>query len=286
MAGEFTVRITIAIAASLALVSGAAAQPGWYAAAPSAPLAPSYVKSVLRAAGLRPASEPVLYGDRYVVRAIDPNGGTRRVVVDAEFGDIIRISAAQRRESASRFPWAAPRRWWEGDVSAVRPPAPIRGGRREGARTAAADPTQRSHPPVPRARPMTPPAAAAAQEPSAPAEATADTQGSAAQPQPTRPEPKEAAASDTGKPDTAALQTGSVNPTLPDKAETAAPDKQSAETPQRTASPRVILPGGPAPKAERGPEPEAGDAETSPPSAQASETARGAEALPPVQPLE
>jgi hypothetical protein len=262
------------------LASGAAsAQPGWYGEAPYAGLSSREVLATVRAAGLRPITHPGRYGDSYVVYARDRYGDTKRVMIDAEFGDIVRIVSVGRRPTA-RYGFGPPRRWWgDGDeVAVARPPAPI--GRRwrdpyderpraslraepdeefdetprprrpaarqphEAPHTAAVNPVERVQPPVPRARPAVPPA-----EAKAPA----------------------------AKPAHAAPAQAKATP------EPAAPQKPQATTPKQTAAPRVVYPGGPTPKSERAAE----TATRSPDAAEAPKAVpKGGIDLPPVQPLE
>jgi hypothetical protein len=89
--------------------SEAGAQPGWYR--PFAEVPPYEVYRILRARGLTPVSRPVLVGHDYVVQATDRQGDLKRVVVDAEFGDILRIVSLNRPPPPSAPPaWARPPR--------------------------------------------------------------------------------------------------------------------------------------------------------------------------------
>ncbi|MBN8920396.1 MAG: hypothetical protein J0H62_06845 [Rhizobiales bacterium] len=235
-------RVSIAAAVlSLALTASAAhAQPGWYRGSSRALIPPDYAMASVRAAGLRPVSPPSLVGRTYVVDAIDDEGDTRRVHVDASFGDVVRISGARYSRQPRVYGIAPPRRFYSGEEVVIRPPAPVRRWRdiddeddlpivrapraysygyaieppvqqrpaparpqqrREGA-TATVTPPQKT--PAPRSRPNAPAAV--------PAEATQH---------PAAAEPKPAA--------TAAKT----------------PAAQPAETPAKTTTPRVILEGGP-----------------------------------------
>lgn len=283
----------------LALASGtAAAQPGWYEVEPFGALPPSHIMAVLRAAGLQPVSRPVRRGDDYIVTAVDVDGDTKRVVVDAEFGDIVRITALRGSDIPSYRYRARPRQWqYDDEVVVIRPPASVprmrdaddAAARRrarihppqsppprakpsdaakqghEPARTAAINPVQPVRPPVPRSRPLVPPQTKAPATP-APAPEPAQAKASPAQEAPAK------AASPSEKPNTKP-----------------APEAGGA------AAPRVILPGGPKPKSERVSDKNSasnsGEAPAaSSPRPSAEDTARkpssgDATKLPPVQPL-
>ncbi len=87
----------------------AVAQPGWYR--PFAEVPPYEVVRLVRARGLTPVSRPMLVGPNYVVQATDRNGDLKRVVVDAEFGDILRVVSLNRPPPPSAPPaWARPPR--------------------------------------------------------------------------------------------------------------------------------------------------------------------------------
>ena len=72
----------------------AMAQPGWYR--PFAEVSPYDVVRILRARGLVPVSRPARIGPNYVVQAADRNGHLKRVVVDAGYGDIVRVISLNR----------------------------------------------------------------------------------------------------------------------------------------------------------------------------------------------
>ncbi|HVZ51071.1 MAG TPA: hypothetical protein VG986_03835 [Pseudolabrys sp.] len=69
--------------------------------APAAPapavamLAGADILASLRQIGLNPIGEPVLRGPYYVMHAYDPRGIEMRVVVDAQFGDVLSVSPAR-----------------------------------------------------------------------------------------------------------------------------------------------------------------------------------------------
>jgi hypothetical protein len=86
------------LALGLAAVVPATAQPIYSAPPPGYQpipgLAPSHVLAVVRAAGLRPLTQPARRGPRYVILAADAYGQQLRVVVDAHGGRILRIAPA------------------------------------------------------------------------------------------------------------------------------------------------------------------------------------------------
>ncbi|MBX6426638.1 MAG: hypothetical protein IRZ09_12040 [Variibacter sp.] len=310
-------RISIAAAAlSLALASGSAlAQPRWYGVESYGALSPHYLMSVVRAAGLRPVSRPVRLGRTYVVHAVDSYGDTKRVVIDAEFGDIVRITSAARPGGPPYgYRWGPPRRWYDDDLAGP----PPRGGRGSdpydpfewpGARIPDADEAREYH--DYNARPVSPderPARAkphgttqkregstaaanpaqrqqpplprsrppAQQNAKAPAEASAPSQPNPpAQPSPQQPSAPQAGAAEAGAP---AASGAPARPSAP-----SSPPKQ-APAPQ-AASPRVILPG-PTPKAEAAPEAGRKDGDPQAGSPAKPPEGGGVPALPPVQPLE
>jgi hypothetical protein len=53
---------------------------------------PQEVVTMLRSTRLMPVGQPVRRGDAYEVRAVDPYGQTVRVIVDAQYGDIISVT--------------------------------------------------------------------------------------------------------------------------------------------------------------------------------------------------
>jgi hypothetical protein len=90
--------VNIKVAVITALIgfgaTEAMAQPGWYQ--PFADVPPYEVMRLVRARGLNPVSRPMLVGPNYVVHAVDRNGEMKRVVVDAEFGEVLRVVSVNR----------------------------------------------------------------------------------------------------------------------------------------------------------------------------------------------
>ena len=72
----------------------AMAQPAWYR--PFAGVPPYEVVRIVRARGLVPVSRPARTGPNYVVQATDRNGHLKRVVVDAAYGNIVRVISVNR----------------------------------------------------------------------------------------------------------------------------------------------------------------------------------------------
>jgi hypothetical protein len=133
----------------------AVAQPGWYR--PFAEVPPYEVVRLVRARGLTPVSRPVLVGPNYVVQATDRNGDLKRVVVDAEFGDILSVVSLNRPPPPSAPPaWARPPRSLDPDDDdevASLPPAAIPQAK---PRTAAVTPLPRPRPALGPASPLLP----------------------------------------------------------------------------------------------------------------------------------
>jgi hypothetical protein len=133
----------------------AMAQPGWYR--PFAEVSPYEVVRILRARGLVPVSRPALVGPNYVVQATDRNGDLKRVVVDAEYGDIVRVISLNRPPPPPAPPaWARPPRPIapddDGDEVATLPPAAIPAR----PRTAAVTPLPRPRPALAAPGPVVP----------------------------------------------------------------------------------------------------------------------------------
>jgi hypothetical protein len=133
----------------------AMAQPGWYR--PFAEVSPYEVVRILRVRGLVPVSRPALVGPNYVVQATDRNGDLKRVVVDAEYGDIVRVISLNRPPPPPAPPaWARPPRPLapdDGDDEvATLPPAAIPAR----PRTAAVTPLPRPRPPLAAPGPVVP----------------------------------------------------------------------------------------------------------------------------------
>ena len=98
-------------------------------------LAGADILASLRQMGLNPIGEPVLRGPYYVMHAYDPRGIEMRVVVDAQFGDVLSVSPARplntvyapQYERAPRIIHVPPRDEHEGNAApdAARPPASV-----------------------------------------------------------------------------------------------------------------------------------------------------------------
>jgi hypothetical protein len=85
----------VGIAAAWAATTGsAAAQWGAYGSYRYGPVAlPAYaVAPALRAHGLRPVTQPLQTGRYIVVRAVDPEGQMVRVLINAEYGNILQVT--------------------------------------------------------------------------------------------------------------------------------------------------------------------------------------------------
>jgi len=139
------VKIKVAVMTLLLGLGGteAAAQPGWYR--PFAEVSPYAVVRILRARGLVPVSRPALVGRNYVVQATDRTGDLKRVVVDAAYGDIVRVISLNRPPTPQAPPASArsPRPLDDDDVATLAPgPIPAR------PRTAAVTPLPRPRPPL------------------------------------------------------------------------------------------------------------------------------------------
>ena len=265
-----------AIAVLLGLGCGQAlAQPGWYRDWPQYDgIPPHQVMRVVRASGLTPVSRPVLAGPNYVVDAIDRNGEMRRVVVDAEFGDIVRVRPL---DATARRPMPQPPGAWN------RPPRPPAGfDQDEVATLPPGGPPSRWQPgPPPRPRGDVPGARAPGGPPDViPAVPHADL-----------PDPADYAAPHqpphVGKPRTAAVTPArpplpKPRPALP-PAEPAVAKPDAAPTPQQAAAPRVVLPGGPTAKNDRAAEAAKAAASGEP---QAPASAASTSDIPPAQSFE
>jgi hypothetical protein len=102
----------------------AMAQRGWYR-----PFAegPRYeVVRMLRARGLVPVSRPARIGPNYMVQATDRKGDLKLVVVDAAYGDFVRVISLNRPPLPPAKPvWARPPRPLDDDDVATLAPAAI-----------------------------------------------------------------------------------------------------------------------------------------------------------------
>lgn len=242
------------------LAEDAGAQSG-YGPSGYGQLPPRHVIAAVRAAGMRALAPPVRSGPDYIVTAVDRYGVVRRVFVDAEFGDIVRMTVA--RPVAAAYPYVARRApAYDDDDLVIRPRTPFGAGLPEYA------------PPRPRAavpaRPL-PPRANVPNDPGGP-----DT--SAIVPPPSRKSAKPAAP-------TEATRNAAVNP-----AGKPATAKPAGAEQKPTAAPRVILPGGPTPKGEAAAAPKVEAAATSAapaaPSSAGTSSASTSSEIPPAQTLE
>lgn len=277
-----------ALAVVLALgASQAMAQPGWYEDGRGG-IPARQVSAIVRSTGLTPVTPPARVGPNYVVHAIDRNGETVRVVIDADFGDVVRIHPLGPR-MARPGPWnrwAGPRPYRQyGDLSdelGIRqwwnttPPRP-----RRSVPVARAPIGPDDAPPPPRPR-IDPPVITGA--PADPSDAPPPPAGAAAAAPETLPPPPPVNTARTGPdgpPPATALRSGepkmnrpSASASVPQSAKprpavatpAAAPlpkpkpsaeqmaAKPAASTPAEakpSAQPRVVLPGGPAAKSEK-----------------------------------
>jgi len=170
--------ITVAMASRLVL-----ADPLRLAqAAPGSTLPPSEIVLIVRAAGLRPTSEPALTGSTYVVRAVDPYATPIRVIIDARYGRILSVHRMAATEP-------------------VRPPFGALGMRDRSYRTDYARDDAGGLVP-PRSIPLRPPAAP-------------DRSLSAAPVHPPLPKPRAATAAETAKPAPAPDGAPAAQPRLP-----------------------------------------------------------------------
>jgi hypothetical protein len=165
----------------------AVAQPGWYR--PFAEVPPYEVMRLVRARGLIPVSRPVLVGPNYVVQATDRNGDLKRVVVDAEFGDILRVVSLNRPPPPPAPPaWARPPRSLDlddDDETGALPPGAVPQAK---PRTAAVTPLPRPRPALAAPSPLVPKPDASEQPASKPEVPAAEP------PKPAEPPPVTAAA--------------------------------------------------------------------------------------------
>jgi hypothetical protein len=169
--------VNIKVAVVTALIglaaSEALAQPGWYR--PFADVPPYEVMRLVRARGLTPISRPVLVGPNYVVQAADRNGDLKRVVVDAEFGHILRVVSLNRPPPPPAPPaWARPPRpldYDDDDVVSALPPGVIPQTK---PRTAAVTPLPRPRPALAAPSPVVPTPDASEQPASKPDAPAAD----------------------------------------------------------------------------------------------------------------
>lgn len=95
------------LAATLTLVGAASTKRAPAVAAEPAPA--RQVINATRAIGLSPLGEPVRRGTFYVLHAMDARGAEQRVVVDAEFGDILAITPLRGITAAAYAPPAVQR---------------------------------------------------------------------------------------------------------------------------------------------------------------------------------
>ena len=317
------IKIAVAVLAVALGSSAAAAQPRWYGFGPSeyGNVPPYHATRLVRAYGMRPVSSPVRMGRNYVVTAVDRYGQMRRVVVDARFGEVVRIVGVNR--DAPRYGFRGGPDYYYDDDVVVRPPRSL-GGWRDG------PPRPRARVPedfdrlgsTPRPRPdgSVPQASIPAdtgtgtvpqqesgrimeEEPAPPSRApdaarTPDAAGAAAAVEASAgdpgavqlPPPPRVERTPTPAPTPRARPQGENRRAATTPAQPVPPKPVPAErkppVPQnQTASPRVILPGGPAPKPERAGEP-AHPVTGARPGEAAAPSRAPSSALPPVNTLE
>jgi hypothetical protein len=228
--GVVNIKVAVVTAFIGLVASEALAQPGWYR--PFADVPPYEVMRLVRARGLTPVSRPVMVGPNYIVHATDRNGDLKRVVVDAEFGDILRVVSLNRPPPPSAPPaWARPPRSLDlddDDVVGGLPPAAIPQTR---PRTAAVTPLPRPRPALAAPSPVVPKPDASEQpasKPDAPAAEPAPVTAAAPAPAPRVVLP--------GGP--AAMQeTGGESRSAAPAVEPAAPDARAPEPPATSALP-------------------------------------------------
>jgi hypothetical protein len=232
-----------ALAVGLALSAGAAqAQLRPVSDVPYDAVSPAEAMAIVRSTGLRPLSAPFREGPYYVVHAMDSYGDTKRVVLDAEMGDVVRIRPL--RGYARTAPWYGRRptppefgggpRLWRDEANRMGPPPGVIGRpwREPPPRYGVLDDDDDDlRPPRGVARPQL-------QGPPLP-----PTAGLPPPPDPVRPPPPAA-----GAPANPAPRTANVTPTNPPL------PRERPATARSASTPRVILPGGPAPKEQAAPE--------------------------------
>ena len=163
------------------------------------------LSKILRANGLVPQATPVRNGEAYQVRAIDRRGRQVRVAIDARYGDILMVRpiVIVPPGAYGRRPYGPPPGYYDDDMPTgaigAYPPPPGAG------RAAALAP---AHPPVPRPKPATKPAAVAA----TPAPPQAAPAASAAPPTASAPEASPAPAANASPP---AASAPAAAPSLP-----------------------------------------------------------------------
>lgn len=242
------------------------------------------VAAIVRSTGLTPVSPPARVGPNYIVHAIDRNGETMRVVIDAEFGDIVRIRPAGR-SAGGPAPWnrwngpriaddLGMRQWWN-----TTPPRPRRSVPVARAPIAPDDapppPRPRIDPPIvtgapadPVEGPPPPAGAAAAPDEALPPPPPANTARTApdgppppppvaariGEPRVNRPPASVPHGAQAARPRTAVATPGGAPLPKPKPSAEQMAAKPGATAPGESkpaAQPRVVLPGGPAAKGEK-----------------------------------
>ena len=279
----------VALAVLLGLAAEAAqAQPRLVSDVLYGGISPVEAVDIVRSTGLRPVARPQREGPYYIVEAVDSYGDTKRVVIDAEMGDVVRVRPV--RGYVRSAPWygrtppefgGGPRLWRrEADRMGPPPGAVGRSWRAPPPRYGALDDDDDDlRPPRAGARPpmQGPPPSASLPPP----------------PDPIQRAPAAAAVTPGARTATAAPV---AKPPLPrerpnrEAARPAAANPQAAVTtaePPKSA-PRVVLPGGPPAKDEAKGETTASVPAAKPPAAEPARTpAKAPEAaMPPVNPLE
>ena len=253
--GDFTVSLkTAALGFVLALgTTQGMAQPVYDDDGPISGLPLQRITGAVRAAGLMPITAPRRVGPNYIVRSVDRDGVLKRVVVDAHFGEIVRIRTVD-----------APVRHWRAFGAYDRPPRPPVAFDRDvavigpDADLPDADPRLYREPPPRSMRAPAGEAAAPAPRRSTEALASAPAAAPGVQGRPPHEPDTESLPQASGAPAKRPVRSATVMPAKPPlpvrrpaaPAEPAAakPDEAAkAAPPAPPASPRVVLPGGPAP---------------------------------------
>lgn len=119
----------VALAVLLGLAAEAAqAQPRLVSDVLYGGISPAEAVDIVRSTGLRPVARPQREGPYYIVHAMDSYGDTKRVVIDAEMGDVLRVRPV--RGYVRSAPWygrtppefGGGPRLWRGEADRMGPP--------------------------------------------------------------------------------------------------------------------------------------------------------------------
>ena len=281
----------VALAVLLGLVAEAAqAQPRLISDVPYEGISPVEAVDIVRSTGLRPVARPQREGPYYIVHAVDSYGDTKRVVIDAEMGDVLRVRPV--RGYVRSAPWygrtppefGGGPRLWRREADRMGPPPGVvgRSWRAPPPRYGALDDDDDDlRPPRAVARPPMqgpPPVAPSASLPPPPDPVQRAPAGAV----PVSPAPRTATAAPVAKPP---LPRERPNR---EAARPAAANPRAAVTPEPPSAPRVVLPGGPPAKDEPKSETTASVPAAKPAAPEPAKTpAKAPEAaMPPVNPLE